>query len=139
MKNYTLYAYCIMPDHLHLLVRQIINDINPTAPAERCAGVGYENYLFQKPERVSAPAKGFNISQLIYTIKSYYIKEIREKYNINCSIWQKRFNSRIIDTEERLLNTIEYTENNPVNAGLPEKYSKFPYMYFNRKEILRLL
>jgi len=71
----------------------------------------------------------------MYTIKSYFIKEIRGNYNIQYSIWQPRFNTRIVDTEERLINTLEYIKNNPEKAGLPEKYQRFPYMYFNWKMV----
>lgn len=142
LKKYILYAYCIMPDHLHLLVKQMISHLDtPTAPTERCAGVEFEDFSTPNPARVSVPAVGdgqYNISQLMYTIKSYFIKEIREKYNINYSIWQPRFNTRVVDTEERLRNTIEYIKYNPVKAGLPKKYQAFPYQYFNRDKIFEL-
>jgi len=58
LKNYILYAYCIMPDHLHMLIKQIVNNIDPTAPAERCAGFGFGNHSILNPARVSEPAVG---------------------------------------------------------------------------------
>ena len=144
LKKHILYAYCIMPDHLHVLVGEDVGSHfdNPTAPTERCAGVEFEDFPTPNPARVSVPAVGdgqYNISQLMYAIKSYFINELRKRYNIDYSIWQKRFNTRIVDTEERLGNTIKYIKNNPQKAGLPKKYQLFPYMYFDMEKILDLL
>lgn len=75
------------------------------------------------------------VSKAIQQIKSIFTKNLREKYNFNKPIWQKRFNSRIVDTEERLRNTIEYILYNSIKAGLDKKYQKKPYIYINKKAI----
>ena len=133
LKHYVLYAYCIMPDHLHLLVRQILNTHRTL---EKVRWGGDKNVYSHHPQSTLSrvrPKREYTISNLIQSIKGNFSRKLHIGY-----IWQKRFNSRIVDTEERLINTIEYIENNPVNAGLPEKYSKFPYMYFNRERIDKL-
>lgn len=145
IKNCLVYAFCIMPDHLHLLVGK-----DPTRPQRVTLGWG------SPPQRVTpgldcsfdvpVPNAGrcarvnakFDISQIMHAIKSYYCLAVREQYGINYPIWQPRFNTRIVDNEERLRNTIEYIKYNPAKAGLPKKYQKFPYMYFNWKEISKL-
>lgn len=75
----------------------------------------------------------YNISDLMQSIKGNFSRQV---YIGN--IWQSRFNSRIIDTVESLQNILEYIENNPINARLPNKYNKHPYMYFNWKLIQKL-
>lgn len=75
------------------------------------------------------------ISKVLQQIKSIFTKNLREKYNFNKPIWQKRFNSRIVDSEERLENTIDYILNNPIKAGLEKKYQEKPYIYLNKKAI----
>jgi REP element-mobilizing transposase RayT len=100
--HYPIYSFCIMPDHLHLLLGTTIN---------------------------------INISEVLQQIKSIYTKNLREKYNFNHPIWQKRFNSRIVDSEERLINTINYILYNPIKGGLDKKYQSEPYIYLNKKLI----
>lgn len=163
IKNCLVYAFCVMPDHLHLLVGKDptqpqrvalgsdrgfdipIDPMRPHPPAccrRRRAGrvtLGLRN-------GVDAPNAGrcarvdakFDISQVMHAIKSYYYLAMRTQHGINYPIWQPRFNTRIVDTEERLRNTIEYIKNNPIKAGLPKKYQKLPYMYFNWELIYQL-
>lgn len=101
-----VYAFDIMPDHLHILIGTMAK---------------------------------INISNILQQIKSIYTKNLREKYNFNRPIWQKRFNSRIVDSEERLRNTVNYILNNPIKAGLDKKYQEKPYIYINSKLIDSLL
>jgi len=79
------------------------------------------------------------ISEILQQIKSIFTKNLREKYNFNHPIWQKRFNSRIVDSEEKLRNTINYILYNPIKAGLNKKYQIKPRIYLNKRLIHSLL
>jgi len=143
LKKFILYAYCIMPDHLHALVGKNMGSFldTPIAPAEGCAGVEFYDFSTPNPAWASVPAMGdgdYNISQLMHTIKSYYCLAVRMQYGFNNPIWQPRFNTRIVDLEKRLCRTIEYIKNNPEKAGLHSKYRKLTYQYFDCKLIENL-
>jgi len=136
IKGFDIFSYQIMLDHLHLLINK-----NTSAPTERCAWEWENSYFHTNPEQVSAPANGvsrYNISQFMYTIKSYCVKELREKYNISYPIWQKRFYVRIVNNPQYLQIVIEYIKQNPIKENLPPKYHQFPYQYFNWQLIMNL-
>jgi len=50
------------------------------------------------------------------------------------NIWQKRFNTRIINNNEYLATIIDYIENNPIKEHLPKKFQQIPYQYFDRRK-----
>lgn len=135
LKQYDILAYQIMPDHVHLLVWGAI--------AGRDTRDGREAENLSTPTQVSAPAVGaqkqYNISQLMYTIKSYFVKELRDKYNILYPIWHKRFYTRIVDTDRYLQYVIQYIKQNSIKEKLSNKYHKFPHQYFNWEYMNKVL
>lgn len=141
LKGWTILAYQIMPNHVHLLTMK-----NDRAATESRAWGILKNY----PLQVSAPAVGENapavhissavikpatISGYMYTLKSYYLEILRKHNDIHHSIWQPRFYSRIVNTEKYLATVVEYIQHNPVKDSLPARYSKPPYQYFNWRKI----
>lgn len=138
IEDYDIFSYQIMSDHLHLLVDKIKN---ASAPTERCAWGRGSGHFHTNPEQVSVPANGavqYNISQLMYTIKSYFVKEVRDQYDILSSIWQKRFYSHIITTPKYLATVIQYIKQNSIKENLPPKYHQFSYQYINWELLERL-
>jgi len=55
------------------------------------------------------------------------------------TFWQHRSNFRIVETEKRLYNTINYIIHNYRKMELPEEYGKPPFVYLNRDTINHLL
>ena len=78
-------AYCLMPNHIHLLVA-------PQNPDALSLCVGRANQL--------------------------YTRHINRKYYRSGRIWQNRFYSCIVDSDEHLWTVARYVENNPVKAAL---------------------
>ena len=75
----------------------------------------------------------------MYTVKSYFINELRNKHDIPYSTWQKRFYTKIVDTRNYLKTVIRYIQNNPAKAGLPAEYQKSPYQYFDWAKLRKLM
>jgi len=89
--NFKLYSYCLMDNHVHL----VIND------------------------------NGNDISQIMKSISISYVILINRKYQRTGHLFQDRFKSRLIDSEEYLLEVSKYIHNNPVKIGIsarPEDY-----------------
>jgi REP element-mobilizing transposase RayT len=77
--------------------------------------------------------KNYNVSDLIQSVKGNF------SYKLNIgNIWQRRFYTRIVDSNRYLGIVIDYIKHNPIKAELPKKYRKFPYQYFNWGLINRL-
>ena len=101
--KYDLYAYCIMPNHVHLVFR-----------------------LLQQPakSRDKYPA-----TKILHSIKSYTALECNKILERSGSFWQPESYDRVIRDKNELENSIRYTLNNPVKAGLVEHWQKWPFSY----------
>lgn len=120
---YNLYAYCIMPNHIHILVKSIYNPTTERASLPA---------MLRKVRQAGVPAmKSRNISSLMHSIKSFSAKKIRDECNIEFKFWQNRFNYRIAYSKQDLQNKIYYIKNNPIKSGLEDKYKQFPYLFIN--------
>lgn len=140
-KGYDILAYQIMPDHVHLAVLQRPPArLSAGALGSRLTGTMYP--IASIPKHPSAAtesrARGENISQFMYTLKSYFVHRMRESFNVTDPIWQKRFYAKIINTTEYLEATIRYFKQNPIKKSLPNKYHQMPFQFFDLERIRTL-
>ena len=90
--DFKLYAYTLMPNHVHLLI-----------------------------ETTTAGS----ISKIMHAVNTSYAMYFNAKYDHVGHVWQGRFHSSIIDSENYLLEVMRYMDMNPVRAGIakrPEQY-----------------
>ena len=129
LKGYDILSYQIMPDHVHLLIHKM-----PQAHLS----VGARGFL-NVSAGAETRARGYNISQFMYSVKSYFIRQIRDKDEIMDSIWQKRFYTRIVNTHKYLETAVQYIKHNPVKVSLPKKYYRAPYQYVDWEAIKKII
>ena len=101
VRNYhpfTIEAYCIIPDHIHLILRMPEED---------------SNYAM----RISLIKKRFS-KQYISLYGSQLKRSISYKKRQEAGIWQRRFWEHWIRYEEDLNRHIDYIHYNPVKHGL---------------------
>ncbi|MDD2229084.1 MAG: transposase [Candidatus Cloacimonetes bacterium] len=99
--RYQLLAYCIMPNHVHVLIypkKQETGEIYPPA-------------------------------RITYTWKTYTAKAINKLLSRQGSLWQKESYDRMVRDEKELYNTVDYIAQNPVNAGLVEDWKDWRGTY----------
>ena len=101
-KKYYLYAACVMPDHIHVLIRPMRDE------------------------------KGdfFMLDSIMHSIKSFTAHEINKHLNRKGQVWLKDYRDRIIRSDKDKENVIRYIRLNPVEAGLVEKWSDYPFLCF---------
>ena len=66
-----------------------------------------------------------NLSRFMQYLGRKYVPYFNHKYNKTGTLWEGRFKSSLIDTEDYLLRCYQYIELNPVRAGMvnvPEAY-----------------
>lgn len=146
MKNFDLLAYCILPNHIHILVRKS----SLQKPSQRTRGrvrcgfwCGTENecpedvFLYahrRRPRRRCGHEHQYTLSNLMHSIKSTFSHSLhRGKF------WQHRSNFRIVETEEYLSNAIEYIRFNYHKMNLHERYGKAPFVFIDWQAIERAL
>ncbi len=97
--NCEIYAYCIMSNHVHLLIKET----------------------------------GDSIQRFMKRVGVSYVYYFNKKYNRVGHLFQDRYRSEAIDSEQYLLACARYIHNNPVAAGLveyPEDYGWSSYSYY---------
>ncbi len=105
-KLYKLCAYCIMPNHVHLLIQ-------PSSEEE---------------------IQQVKISDIIKRIKSFTAKEINKLNNRTGALWRADYFDRQIRNDRDYCYTVEYILNNPVKAGLVERQSDWAFSFYRSLE-----
>ncbi|MCW9708460.1 transposase [Fodinibius salsisoli] len=103
---YDLYAYCLMPNHVHVAFKHL--DIQKEPDESR---------------------NDYPITKIMQSIKSYSALKCNKILNRKGTFWQPESYDRVIRDYEELENTIRYILNNPVKAGLVQKWERWPHNY----------
>lgn len=112
-KEYDLYAYCIMSNHVHIVFRHIERDNK------------IENKHISKPQE----SEDFPITKMLANLKKYTARNCNKVLKRSGSFWQAENYDRLIRNDEELENCIHYTLNNPVKANLVANWRQWPYSY----------
>ncbi|MCK5022436.1 MAG: transposase [Candidatus Pacebacteria bacterium] len=91
--EYELYAYCLMSNHVHLLIKE-------------------------KNEQISRVMKRINVS---------YVNYFNQKYQQIGHLFQDRYKSEPIESENYLLAVLSYIHNNPINAFIVKNLEEYPW------------
>ena len=91
--GYRVYAYCLMGNHIHLLLKE------GTEPLE----------------------------QVFKRLCGKFVYWYNAKYQRTGHLFQDRFKSEPVDTQEYLQTVIRYIHQNPVKAGICKKISEYAY------------
>jgi REP element-mobilizing transposase RayT len=70
------------------------------------------------------------LSDGMQRLKCNYAAYFNERYSLEGHLFQQRFDSRLIETEEHLFNSLSYIALNPVRAGLCDDPSEWPWSSF---------
>ena len=113
-KDYNLIAYSIMPNHVHLI----------------CELVGrLSSRPRVKPDTSRAEARLTPLANVLRLIKGSTARESNLVLGRSGSFWQKEGYDHIIHDDDELERTIWYVIENPVKAGLAEKWEEWPWNY----------
>lgn len=104
-KKYDLIAYCIMPNHVHMILKLLIDDSNVMT------------------------AEDYPLTSVLHGLKSYTGLIANRKLNRSGSFWQSESYDHVVRDLGELERLIVYTLNNPVKAGLAVEWKDWPYSY----------
>lgn len=91
--GYEIYAYCLMGNHVHLLLKEGIE----------------------------------SLEQVFKRICGKFVYWYNAKYQRAGHLFQDRFKSEPVDSQEYLLTVVRYIHQNPVKAGICKKVSDYTY------------
>lgn len=100
--EYDLYAYCVMPNHIHLVFKLLNN-------SKIIEGVKYP------------------VTKLLQGLKKYTAHECNKVLDRTGQFWQHESFDRVVRDTDELENTIRYVLHNPVKAKLVKYWKDWPY------------
>ena len=94
--RYNLAAWCVMPNHVHALVR----------PFAEMANTG------------GTPVPHSELQGILHSWKSFTAKEANKLLRRSGDFWQAEYYDHLIRDEADFLHAVRYVLNNPIKAGL---------------------
>ena len=101
-KQYDLYAFTVMPNHVHI--------------------------VFATVRRADCPT--YTVTQILQKLKWNTALKANRILNRWGAFWQDESYDHVIRTDEELERTIWYVLNNPVQAGLVRSWEEWPWTYW---------
>jgi RecG-like helicase/REP element-mobilizing transposase RayT len=110
-RRYELYAACVMPDHLHLLIEPMI---------ER--------------EGDSGKSVFFSLTKILHSIKSFTANRINTVEHAAGVVWETESFDRVIRSETDLQEKFQYITRNPWDAGVVKPGADYPWVWWPEME-----
>jgi REP element-mobilizing transposase RayT len=98
-----LFCFCIMPDHLHLLIS-----------------------LKESYTRKNGAFGDRTLQKWVSSFKRYSARRVGQMWDIN-PLWQKNFYDHVVRDDESLIEICEYILNNPVRKGISSSWEEYQY------------
>src|SRR4029077_19857805 len=102
-----LYAACVMPNHVHLLIEPMI---------ERGSG--------------SSKPSFFSLSKILRTIKSFTANRINQIENASGPVWETESFDRLIRSESDLHEKFRYICRNPWDSGVAKQGEDYRWVWY---------
>jgi methylmalonyl-CoA mutase cobalamin-binding subunit/REP element-mobilizing transposase RayT len=112
-RRYELYAACVMPDHVHILIE----------PAIRSQG--------------SNATEFYSLTEILHTLKSFTAHKINELEEKSGPVWERESFDRVIRSESDLQEKFNYITGNPWDAGVTRPREDYPWVWYPSKETSR--
>jgi putative transposase len=105
-----VYAYCLMPDHLHAIMRLRATDLE--------AAIRWD---------ADATAPPTDLKKLISNYKRYTTTQVAWKQGLHGRLWQRDFYDHIARGEEEFGAQCRYVLENPVRRDLVVAWTEYPW------------
>jgi carbamoylphosphate synthase large subunit/REP element-mobilizing transposase RayT len=113
-KRYELYAACVMPDHVHILLEPGIkgNDFN-------------NRPVF------------WGLGELVGSIKSFTTHEINKREQSKGSVWEEEWYDRLVRSQQDLEEKFHYITRNPWDAGITRPDENYEWIWWQGRNAPR--
>lgn len=139
------YAYCLMPNHFHLVIRTRKREVIEQFIRNRSGNFSTTNFSkvlnfgkverdeeervdkTEKEELIANEAIEKFLSKQFANLFSSYTQSFNKMYHRMGSLFIKNFKRQIISDKEHFLNSIAYIHRNPVHHGFCAAYTDWSY------------
>ncbi len=117
-----IYAFCLMPNHYHILVRMFPEHKFTDEDIKKRYVTFYgDDKAFPDGWIPSLREKLSNLSEFVREIKVGFTRYYNKGHNRRGYFWGDRFKSVIVKNGETLINCLAYIDLNPLRAGIVER------------------
>jgi putative transposase len=81
------------------------------------------------------PKEGDGVSRLMQSLGRYYVRYVNKKYHRSGTLWEGRYKSTLIDSEQYLMIVSRYIEMNPVRANMVNQPGEYPWSSFRKNAL----
>jgi REP element-mobilizing transposase RayT len=106
-RRYELYAACVMPDHIHLLIEPMI----------------------ERQDSGNKPVF-FSLSKILHSIKSFTANRINKIENRSDPVWETESFDRLIRSESDLQEKFQYITRNPWDARIAKEGEDYRWVWY---------
>lgn len=133
--NYLIYAYVIMPDHFHWIIRP--NDTRAEAPSTRRDNKSITT------SRVVGSLEPMHIPLIMGRLKGRTAYEINKLLKRKGKLWQENYYEHVIRNQLDFEEKINYIHKNPYRSGLTQelenyKYSSYTNYYLGDNSLIKI-
>ena len=135
-KNYDLICYTIMSNHVHQVFTPFVNRISDSAETRN----GVSDYktvnrisdsIFKDGENDQKEVSEYIVSKILQDLKKYTSGKCNKLLNRSGAFWQHESYDHVVRDNKELMRIVNYVLNNPVKAGLCEKWEDWKWSYCN--------
>ena len=112
-RRYELYAACVMPDHIHILIEPRVR------------------------RETSNATEFYSLTEILHTLKSFTAHKINELEQNSGPVWEHESFDRLIRSESDLQEKFNYITRNPWDAGVARPGEDYPCVWYPGKETSR--
>jgi RecG-like helicase/REP element-mobilizing transposase RayT len=106
-RRYELFAACVMPDHVHLLIEPMV----------------------EREDEAGKPIF-FSLSKILHSVKSFTANKINKLENTTAAVWETESFDRMIRSETDLQEKFEYITRNPWDAGVVSSGMDYRWVWY---------
>jgi len=81
------------------------------------------------------PKEGAGVSRLMQSLGRYYVRYINQKYHRSGTLWEGRYKSTLVDSEQYLMTVSRYIEMNPVRAKMVKQPGDYSWSSFRKNAL----
>ena len=115
---YDLHAYCIMPNHVHLLIDTFQQLLEPDGTSKE-----------------EIPKDYIQLDMIMKRIKGSTARTANLQLNRSGTFWQKDSYDHFVRNEREWRNIVAYILNNPVKAKLVDNWNDWDYTYCKYQDV----
>jgi putative transposase len=118
-KVYDLFAYTIMSNHVHIIIRPITDTENNLI------------YNLENENKLGRSKCDYLLGIILESLKRFTAHKANKELGRTGNFWQHENYDHMIRNYDELITKTEYILNNPVKAGLVDSPEKWQWNYYN--------